>query len=532
MYGNNMLILKNIYLIIIKNLSLVSIDLIKFLYKEFSSNLFKKIFFLKQANKKKGQILFDNFEVIDHFAYRYVVLKNIANIFNLKLKYFNLGYNLIYFLIYSSLGASNISFFLFKIRNKFLIKKVYLEQIIKIRSKKDLFNYKFKGLNIGWDIYESYLRKSYKSTIDINDKKFQKLFHEGHQIYLFWENYLKKNNVKFIMTSHRMYIETNILNRLALKKKIPIITLAGDGHGMMKFSTTKLSVHKYYKKLFNTLKFKEKSRAIKFAKSRLLLRLSGRVGVDMSYSTKSAFSGKVKFSKYKFSKNKTNVLICPHDFFDNPHPYGKNMFTDFYEWLIFLSNISHKTDYNWYIKLHPDYHPATMETILEINKKFKNIKLINPKTKFNQISHGIDFALTTHGSVGHELPLLGITVINCDYNNPHCAYKFNITPKNINDYRNKISNLDDKAKIKINKNEIYQFYYMNYYFMKTNLLNSLNKKKYKYPWVSFLRFTQEMYLSSKLKNDNNKIENFVLSKNSKYFDNKKLEEKFSRICNL
>ena len=45
MYGNNMLILKNIYLIIIKNLSLVSIDLIKFL-KYAKSKKIKTVSFL------------------------------------------------------------------------------------------------------------------------------------------------------------------------------------------------------------------------------------------------------------------------------------------------------------------------------------------------------------------------------------------------------------------------------------------------------------------------------------------------------
>ena len=41
-----------------------------------------------------------------------------------------------------------------------------------------------------------------------------------------------------------------------------------------------------------------------------------------------------------------------------------------------------------------------------------------------------------------------------------------------------------------------------------------------------------MFLSNKLENDNNKIINFILSKNSKYFDNKEIEEKFTKICKL
>ena len=55
------LLSKIIFLIIKNNLSLFSINLIKFLFTEFSDNFVKKYFFSKKLNKKKGQILFDNF---------------------------------------------------------------------------------------------------------------------------------------------------------------------------------------------------------------------------------------------------------------------------------------------------------------------------------------------------------------------------------------------------------------------------------------------------------------------------------------
>lgn len=524
-----MLISRKIVLLIKQYQTLIKLDFIKFIFNELCNNFSLNIS-LKNS-KRKGQLLFDNFEIIENFGYRYVILKNIAHEFNLKLKYFNLGKNLLYFLIYYSCGASNINFILFKIKNKFLIKNLYLKEIIKIKSKKALFNYKFKNINIGWDIYESYLRRFNQPTLDIHDKNFKKLFYQALQIYCFWEDYLKNNNVKYIMTSHRMYIETNILNKLAIKKNIPILTT--DGSGIMKFSSNKLSIHKYYKELFNKIDLKEKNKALKLAKSRLDLRLSGSVGIDMSYSTKSAFSKKTKPSnKYNFSKNKTNILICTHDFYDNPHGFGKNFFIDFYEWLIFLSKISFKTNYDWYVKPHPDYSPGTLEIIKKINKKFKNIKLLNSNTKFNEISHGIDFALTAHGTIGHELPLLGVTVINSNPHNPHCAYKFNYTPKNITDYKNKILNLNKKVKIKINKKEIYQFYYMHYYYMKSNLFNSLRKIEPKSKGISFLKSAQQMYFNSKFENDNLKIKNFLLSKSSKYFDDKKKEIIFSKICNL
>lgn len=522
---------KKFYSILQQYFSIISIDFFKFLFAEFYFNSFNNRFYSKNLNNPKEEILFDNFESLNSISYRYVFLKAISNKFNLKLKYFNLGYNFLYFIIYCSFGASNISTLLFKIKNFSKIKSIYNKEILKIKSKKDLFKFKYKNINIGWDIYESYLRRFNQPTVKLNDNNFHKLFKEALTLYLFWENYLKKKKVKYIFISHRMYIETNILNRLAIKNRITVLTI-GDGGSMMKFKTEKLSINRYYRKLFNKLDKIEKQKAKKIGKKRILLRLSGKKSADMNYSTKSAFSKKKKSFSHKFSKHKLNILICTHDFYDNPHGYGKNLFLDFYDWLIFLSKISHKTNYNWYIKPHPDYTPGTIETILEINKKFKNINFINPNTKFNDISENIDFALTCHGTIGHELPFLGITVINANINNPHCSYNFNYTPKNLKSYKNKLLNLSKKDKIKVNKSDIYKFYYMHYFYLKTNLFKNLRVNENKIKSISFLRYTQKMYQNLELESDIKKINEFLLNKNSRYFDDKKKEIIFSKICNF
>ena len=76
--------------------------------------------------------------------------------------------------------------------------------------------------------------------------------------------------------------------------------------------------------------------------------------------------------KYKniFDMSKDiKVLICSHCFFDNPHPYEKSSFPDYYEWLKFLCELSKKTNYSWRIKVHNDCLPGTIETIQEIIKK-------------------------------------------------------------------------------------------------------------------------------------------------------------------
>ena len=70
---------------------------------------------------------------------------------------------------------------------------------------------------------------------------------------------------------------------------------------------------------------------------------------------KSSFAAnKKKISLIKKSK-KIKILISPHDFFDAAHGFGDHkLFEDYYEWLKSTFDLSLKTNYEWYVKTHPD----------------------------------------------------------------------------------------------------------------------------------------------------------------------------------
>ena len=95
---------------------------------------------------------------------------------------------------------------------------------------------------------------------------------------------------------------------------------------------------------------------------------------------------------------------------------------------------------------------------------------------------GVNFALTVHGTVGHELPALGIQVITAGYN-PHIAYDFNWHAKSIEEYEDYLLNLDKLHK-EINMQDLYEFYYMhNYYTIADDLfLKSYNQSTEDLDW--------------------------------------------------
>ena len=195
---------------------------------------------------------------------------------------------------------------------------------------------------------------------------------------------------------------------------------------------------KKFKKIFSKLKKEKKLNAYKLAKKRLDLRFKGVNGakVDLISNEISSFSSKKKKNLIVRNK-KIKLLIAPHDFFDAVHIYGDILFTDFYEWLIFLGELSNKTDYDWYMKNRPNfsgkfqkYQPFTNAIIAKICKKYPKIKLLpNDYSHHQIINEKIDFVLTCYGSVGVEYPYFNIPVINASINNPHINYNFNIHPK-------------------------------------------------------------------------------------------------------
>jgi len=356
-------------------------------------------------------------------------------------------------------------------RQEIISKKI----IPKLKIKKQVFDLKVLDVWIGIDIYETYLRKYNQPTIFLDDPKLIKLIKKGIGLVIFWQDFFCKNQVVAVVVSHDCYLHLDIVNKVAYKKKVPVYLPNIRG---ISYADRPFSVHSYfknYKNMFRKISPQEQKKGIAWAKKQLKRRLSGEVGVDMPYSTKSAFQ-KINNKKRVLRKSiNIKVLICSHCFFDNPHGYGGMLFLDFYEWLHFLGKISKRTNYDWYLKIHPDPLPGTIETIKNILKDFPKITIIPHETSHNQlVKEGINFVLTAYGTVGHECPALGAQIINAAYN-PRVAYDFNWHPKTKKEYENLLLNLDKLHK-KINLNELYEFYYMHYHYV---LADDLILKSYR-----------------------------------------------------
>jgi len=215
----------------------------------------------------------------------------------------------------------------------------------------------------------------------------------------------------------------------------------------------------HYPEKFRELPEEERQRGLLAARERLQKRFSGEVGVDMLYSTKSAF-GRIRKERVLKDSPRLKILVATHCFFDSPHPFGVNLFPDFYEWLYFLGEISERTDYDWYIKTHPDFLPGNMPIIEEFTRKYPKFTLIPAETSHLQLKEeGINFGVTVYGTIGFEYAALGIPVVNASRCNPHIRYHFNLHPRSIEEYRRILLTLPDQE-LNIDIEEVWEYYFM------------------------------------------------------------------------
>ena len=312
-------------------------------------------------------------------------------------------------------------------------------------------------------IYDSFLKSSKKPTIDINSNEFKIFLKNTIKIYLFWKNYFDKKNIKSLIVSHTVYFNALPL-RLAISKNISCYQVTAQSiYYLNKKNIFAYRDYRNYESIFSKFKKFDQLKFVRLAQKRLNLRFKGIVGVDKPDSKKSAFD---KFLPQRIIKksNKVKILIASHCFFDSPHSYGKNLFCDFYEWINYLGLISEKSDYDWYIKTHPDFIPETLNIIKEFTSKYNKITLLPSNSSHHQIKkEGINFVLTVYGTVGTDYAALGIPVINASVNNPHINYNFNLHPKTIAEYQLILMNLK-KVRLKIDKKKVFEHYYMHNIF--------------------------------------------------------------------
>jgi len=365
--------------------------------------------------------------------------------------------------VYRSFGASGFIKISPSRTQKARARKIFDKVFSELKTKKDIEDMVINGVWVGNLIYDTFLMTYKKPTIEKEWPEFQSFLLQSIELFVVWEDLFETRDIRALTVSHCVY-NLAIPLRIAAQKNIPVYQSSVTHI----YRLNQKNLYAYndffnFRERFSSLSSEVQKAGVAEAQKRIQRRFDGEVGVDMSYSTKSAFGAK-RHSKLLKESPRKKILIATHCFFDSPHSYGNNIFPDFYEWLDFLGKMTECTDYDWYIKTHPDYLAGTMEIIESFIAKYPKFTLLPSDASHHQIiSEGIDLALTTYGTIAFEYAALGVAVINASQNNPHIAYNFNLHAKDIEDYRRLLLDLD-RFDFTIDRQQVYEYYFMQHIF--------------------------------------------------------------------
>lgn len=362
--------------------------------------------------------------------------------------------------IYRSFNVSDFIYYELSMFQRQAVEKLFETIIPRLETKRDVEGLHFEDVWIGDLLYDSHCMDYKVPTIDLHDPRFQDSLRKALSTYVFWRDYLDTHKVHAVIVSHTVYIQSGVITRLAIQRGISVYQInATHLHYMTGKDLWAYNEFFYYPEQFRELSVEERQKGLETTRERLQQRFSGQVGVDMRYSKKSAY-GRIGGKPVLKKSQRIKILVATHCFFDSPHPYGVNLFPDFYEWLNFLGDISELTDYDWYIKTHPDFLPGNIPIIEEFIRRYPKFSQIPSDTSHLQLKEeGINFGLSVYGTIGFEYAALGIPVINASLCNPRIRYNFNIHPRSIEEYRQILLDLPNR-KLEINIDEVYEYYFM------------------------------------------------------------------------
>jgi hypothetical protein len=296
--------------------------------------------------------------------------------------------------------------------------------LARAQNKDDLLHLTYRGINIGVAVIETYLRRFSEPTVDFDDPRLAALMCELFALADYWDARLSTGRTAAVVVSHDCY-ESAVLCRIAYKHGVPaVLPNAWD----ITVSRKPHDSFEYFNRLpeiFQSLPAALREQGERWGREQIEARVTGAPKGMLPYMTTSAFTEGMADRPRLRQSGKLKVLIATHCFFDNPHHYGGMIFPDFYTWIEFLGRLSEETDYDWYLKTHPDPLPGTDSAIRRLLDRFPAITLLPSDTSGRQlVAEGLDFVLTCYGTVGEEYPYLGVQVVTAGYN-PRIAYRFN-----------------------------------------------------------------------------------------------------------
>jgi hypothetical protein len=430
----------------------------------------------------------------------------------------------------------------------FFIRLFYFLKSIKIlgfkKSSLSLINFKINKIEIGKNVYESYVRYKNMPVPKILNYPFYYLLSK----ILYINNLIKKILIKkkyvCLVQAENQFIPFRVLFQNALKQKIQIYTRQGLRNIKIRkfdnFMDRNTNTLKIDKKLVNFYYNNYKDKILLNWGNDIKKSVKKNMGseiyqmLNISNVPTKTFKNKKEICKlFNWNVNDPIVLILSHDLIDGNFLNKWNLFIDNRDWLTeTLKKINKIDNINWIIKPHPSETLSmseinTKDVFNEIIKSNKNnIKLYPENYSIKNFYKHIKVVITSHGTAGYQYPAFGKPVIVCG-DTYYGGHNFNLEPKSKNEYYKILANIKKIRSLKksqIEKNIVFCYVFDTITKLKiptiphTDITMNYDRKK-------FWKKSYQLLLKNQKKETNfSKSFNFQLLKNNTNLIN--LEKKY------
>jgi Capsule polysaccharide biosynthesis protein len=343
--------------------------------------------------------------------------------------------------IFKLYGITNIYFYN-KYTGLFSLKEAKQEaaRIISEIKSADIINFNYKGVSVGKYAASTFMRITRKSDFDITNPKMRQLLIEqlGRSIraVAIAEQIIKDINPTLVSVNDRGYTPEGQLFDSCLYKSIPVIQRAGahkSGREILKrYNSSDMATihhHSLSNKSWQDVKDMPwtEEMAQELYEDLKNTYYSGdwfcEVGTQFN---KEVYSKSELSKKLELNPDKKTAVVFPHIFWDATFFWGKDLFSDYYDWFVNVLKVAKENDnLNWIIKIHPanivkakrDNYKGRhkeLEAVYDILGELpSHVKVITPESDINTFSlfEIMDYCLTVRGTIGIEASMMGISTL-------------------------------------------------------------------------------------------------------------------------
>ncbi|WP_027002081.1 hypothetical protein [Hugenholtzia roseola] len=415
--------------------------------------------FAKQnkIENKEGQpyILLEGFLHVSRFVLLNTYLGILAN---------KQGYNVAFIagsdgntqcnIAYKALGAEPIYLSELQYKKSFIQKiisklKRELRKSLLQKDLTNLLNFKEGTVNIGAYVYDTVIRVT-PNVFTISQAQYQVVVEKLEQaveVYYKYKSLLSAKNIKYIVLSHKFYINYGILGRVGIENGASILSIFG---GLIK----EIKDEDFYMESDTKVTPEILERLYQLPKETILnfisKRFSGEVlqhDVYYAYQTKREYEDTEVYLNLKLDKDKPIGLIMTHAFSDVPHCTGFSIYLDYYDWFVkTLELIKDIPQVQWLIKPHPaSVLYEEVGVVEEVIKAFPHIQLVPNDIKPTSLFRISDAVVTVRGTAGAEALLFDNQIILAGAS-PYDSLGLTINCKNEQGYKSTLSQIQKKYK--------------------------------------------------------------------------------------